>query len=228
MNLYFLLEDSKSFFYVFPKWMKIILPQFSEINALAKFCNNDKCFLIESGFGYPSIKNYFEQSLCTIVENNIPLDYFIICWDTDARANDEVELDLSDFKNIFSKYPSSFELRLLVINRCFETWLLGNRQVYLSSCTKEKMLPFIEFYNVGKYDPEKMYAPVDESIANYHYKYLQEMLRNSCPKKNYSKGRPLAVSTKEYYEELYSRISDTDDLNTFRTFIEFLKSIDCQ
>ncbi len=224
MNLYFLLEDSKSFFLVLPKWLRFILPQFSQVDAFENFDNSNKKFMIHSGFGYPSVKNYFEQSLCTIVENNVPINYFIVCWDTDAKISNDIELDKSDFKRIFSKYPARCQLKLLVINRCFETWLLGNRRVYFSGCENETFLSFARFYNVGKSDPEEMKAPT-ENISNYHYRYFQTMLRNSYLQKNYSKGHPLAVSTEDYYGELCSRINETNDLNSFRAFIEFLKSV---
>jgi len=224
MNLYFLLEDSKSFFKVLPAWLNFILPQFSQVNSFDDLNDNTNCFMIESGFGYPAIKNYFENSLCTIIERDILLNYFIVCWDTDANETEEIATKKT-FKEIFSKYKTKCELKLFTINRCFETWLLGNRSVYYSSCKNEKFLPFTKFYNVGENDPEKMNAPEDKNISRYHVTYLQEMLRYSHLKKNYSKGNPLAVSTREYYNELYSRINETEDLNTFNSFVEFLYSI---
>ncbi|MBQ3444964.1 MAG: hypothetical protein IJG33_17160 [Selenomonadaceae bacterium] len=224
MNLYFLLEDSKSFFKVLPVWLNFILPQFSQITSFDNFHNNTNCFMIESGFGYPSIKNYFENSLCTIIENDIPLNYFIVCWDTDANETEEITTKKA-FEEIFSRYKAKCELKLFVMNRCFETWLLGNCPVYYSSCKNEKFLPFAKFYNIGEHDPENMNAPENKNISHYHLTYLQEMLRYSYLKKNYSKGSPLAVSTKEYYNELYSRINKTEDLKTFRAFVDFLQSI---
>ena len=42
MNLYFFLEDSKSFFKVLPRWLKFILPDFEEIPNFEGFRGDGK------------------------------------------------------------------------------------------------------------------------------------------------------------------------------------------
>lgn len=111
------------------------------------------------------------------------------------------------------------------MNHCFETWLLGNQFAYNSSVMSEKFAPFAKFYDVSKNDPEFMNTPAeDDNISRCHCAYLQEMLRNGHLKKNYSKQNPMVVADENYYTELMNRIENTQDLRSFREFIEFLKN----
>lgn len=223
MNLYFLLEDSKSSFKVFPKWLNFILPNFSQVPSLTDLQNSKMKFAIASGFGYPNIINHFENTLRTIKQFLIPVDYIILCWDTDANPESIVEQSKKFFLDVYQKYPTTCQLKMFVMDRCFETWLLGNRNAYFLAMNKIAFSDFHNFYNVGRFDPEKMNAPIDSpTIVHYHLEYLQKMLKSGLDK-NYSKRSPMFVATEKYYEELITRISDTPDLNSFREFINFLK-----
>ena len=51
MNIYFLLEDSKSAFYVWSEWLKEMLPNFTQAFQLNDIKDYQYC--IESGYGYP-------------------------------------------------------------------------------------------------------------------------------------------------------------------------------
>lgn len=79
MNLYFLLEDSKSFRKVLPKWINFVLPDFSEVTSFNEFKNSDRKFMMQSGYGYPQIKNVVLDTVFTITANQIPIDYFVVC-----------------------------------------------------------------------------------------------------------------------------------------------------
>lgn len=224
MNLYFLLEDSKSFFKVFPNWLNIILPNFSQVHSLTDLQGPEKKFAIASGFGYPSIINYFEATLKTIQKIIIPVDYIILCWDTDAKSESLVEQSKKCFLDTYQKYPTTCQLKMFVMDRCFETWLLGNRKAYFAAENKIDFSDFQNFYDVCRSDPEKMNAPINSpTIVHYHLEYLKKMLKSGF-NKNYSKSRPMFVSTENYYVELISRLSDTPDLNSFRELINFLKT----
>ena len=171
------------------------------------------------------MKENLQKALLTFTKRTLPVDYCFVCFDTDADA-DKTRAAINAFDEIFTKSGGQFNYKLFVMERCFETWLLGNRQAYNSSSSSEKFRPFMQFYDVALRDPEKMNAPAGRNISKYHLQYLQEMLRNAQNKKNYSKHSPMAVSDKDYYQELHSRIIDTSDLCSFRDFICFLESID--
>ena len=228
MNLYFLLEDSRSFYKVLPHWLEFTLPDFVEIFSFDDFnsITESNKFMLQSGFGYPQIKKVLKETLETIQINSIPLDYFLVLWDTDARSIEAIQSDINEFEKIFADYKINCQHKLFVMDRCFETWLLGNRAAYPKDCESGNFYQYAQFYNVSTSDPEKMNAP--ESITNismYHLKYLQEMLHSSSLHVNYSKKSPLAVSTEEYYKELKIRVEITEDLHSLASFFDFLSSI---
>jgi len=225
MNVYFLLEDSKSFFKVLPHWLSYELPTFLRISNPSEFYGDGDKFLLQSGFGYPQIKNNFEQTVLTFQEKDIPIDYFVICFDGDAQKNSKIASEKNFFESIFNQYSVKYRYEIFVLNRCFETWLIGNRSVCISASSSKDFEPYLDFYDVISSDPEKMNSPAEfTSVSDYHFRYLQSMLRYSKNKKNYSKGHPLAVSTKEYFQELCSRTEETSDLRSLKKFLDFLKS----
>ena len=227
MNLYFLLEDSRSFYKVLPHWLKFALPDFVEVFSFDdfNFTAESKKFMLQSGFGYPQIKKVLKETLETIQINSIPLDYFLVFWDTDARSIEAIQSDIDEFEKIFADYKINCQHKLFVMDRCFETWLLGNRAAYPKDCESGSFYQYAQFYNVSISDPENMNAPEPiTNISMYHLKYLQEMLRSSPLHVNYSKKSPLAVSTKKYYEELKIRVETTKDLRSLANFFGFFKN----
>ena len=227
INLYFLLEDSRSFYKVLPHWLKFALPDFSEIFSFDDFYSQPEKnkFMLQSGFGYPQIKKVLKATLETIQNNSIPINYFLVFWDTDARNIKYIQSDIDEFEKIFADYDLGYQHKLFVMDRCFETWLLGNRSAYPKNSVSGNFFNYSQFYNVSTSDPEKMNAPASISnISMYHLKYLQEMLRSSFHM-NYSKKSHLLVSTKEYYQELIDRANTTSDLRSFATFFNFIKSV---
>ena len=227
MNLYFLLEDSRSFFKVLPRWLKFALPDFLQIFSFDDFYSRSEKnkFMIQSGFGYPQIKKVLSETLETIQNNSIPINYFLVLWDTDARNITDIQADINEFEKIFADYDLGYRHKLFLMNRCFETWLLGNRSAYPENCESGNFYHYSQFYNVSISDPEKMNAPAFISnISMYHLKYLQEMLRCSFHT-NYSKKSPLVVSTREYYEELLNRVKTTNDLRSLADFFDFIENV---
>ena len=227
MNLYFLLEDSRSFFNVLPHWLNFALPDFAQIFSFDDFFSQSKKnkFMIQSGFGYPQIKKVLKDTLETIQTNSIPINYFLVFWDTDARNMSDIQADIDEFEKIFADYDLNCRHKLFLMNRCFETWLLGNRSAFPKNCESGNFYNYFQFYNVSTSDPEKMNAPeFITNISMFHLKYLQEMLRCSLHR-NYSKKSPLVVSTIEYYAELLNRIKSTDDLRSLADFFNFIDDV---
>lgn len=228
MNLYFLTEDSKSFRKVLPAWLRYMLPTISEIKSIHDFRRNGNQYMTQDGGGYPSIRNRVDETIRTFVENHVPLDCFVVCWDGDARSDAEIRADMDAFQTIFERYHVPFDYKLMVMDRCFETWLLGNRAAYPQDNMRESFVPFAGFYNVSVNDPEKMLRPMGWtlSVSRYHGRYLQEMLRSSTPKMNYSKRSPGAVTEENYWKEMCLRVEQTKDLRSFAEFLYFLQ--DCK
>ena len=54
MRVYFLLEDSRSFFETLPCWLSILKPTYRRVPEINRIYNGD-CYVMKSGCGFPRI-----------------------------------------------------------------------------------------------------------------------------------------------------------------------------
>ena len=114
--------------------------------------------------------------------------------------------------------------KIIVQNRCLETWFLGNRVVYPRQPNSETFREYAKFYNVSIDDPELMGLYKDfASISLFHYSYLKEMLAERGIR--YTKSIPRAVTDPPYIQQLIARVEETDHLKTLKDFFDFCHSI---
>lgn len=228
MKVYFLTEDSKSFFYVLPKWLKYLLPGLREASGMADF--DDNSFLIETGGGYPRIKKQLQDTIITFQKDVVPPDYFIVCYDTDDASEEQVKTDVAMFEAFFQQANVTYSFLVLPMKRCFETWLLGNREVW-PAFLNDDFAPWAQYYPVNHKDPEYMEKPTSFQDTNsmYHFRYLQKMLRCSV-KKNYSKRSPGYVSNESYLSGILSRVEEMGDMRSFQSFLDIIRCMkrDCK
>ena len=220
MRLFCLLEDSKSFCSVLPCWLSCIFPGLRKARNMKDFSADS--FLVESGYGYPQIKDRLQETIEEFTTGTSAPDVFFLCYDTDEADEEEIEQEKSEFEQYFVSQKYEHTHHIVPITRCFETWLLGNKSAYPVSIEGDFMT-YHRFYPVNKLDPEKMWKPDDceSSVSIYHVVYLQKMLRARW-KKNYSKGSPGVAKNKGYFAGIVKRCEQTDDLQSFRNFIEAL------
>ena len=88
--------------------------------------------------------------------------------------------------------------------------------------TKSDFYPYYRHYNIAECDPEKTTVPTNcnESIAKYHFHYLCELFRYR--KIRYSKSRPNAVVTQDYFQSMCDRMEHTEHIPSFARFIDFI------
>jgi hypothetical protein len=94
------------------------------------------------------------------------------------------------------------ELKIVVQNRCIETWFLGNRKMYAPNPNDEKLIAYSRYYNVKKDDPELMgnYLP-EHTHQDFHLQYLRAMLREK--RKTYNKSNISAtIGQNSYIQQL--------------------------
>jgi hypothetical protein len=150
----------------------------------------------------------------------------ILCLDADEQTVAERTAEvLKAVQNTAQKLVGA-EMRIIVQNRCIETWFLGNRKALTRAPQSKTLREFIEFHDVSKLDPEIMGCISGHSThAQFHSAYLQEMLRE----KNvaYSKRNPRHVADQAYLAQLLLRTRDEPtDLATFQSFINFCREIE--
>ncbi|WP_196516864.1 hypothetical protein [Nostoc sp. WHI] len=119
----------------------------------------------------------------------------------------------------------STELVLIIQNRCFETWFLGNRKIYSRQPQSKPLLDYTRYYDISVDCPEIM-GNYDKSNthAQFHKAYLKELFR--AKNINYSEKNPGEVLKLYYLEELLTRIKDKNHhLPSFQHFINFCNTI---
>lgn len=225
MNIYFLVEGKRTEMKVYPKWLSILIPNLERVQWHHQVVKNNYC--IFTGDGFPSLlDNHLKNSIEDVNSTGI-FDYFVICLDSD---DDTVEERYQQVLNFISE--ESLELNqgtklvIIVQNKCFETWFLGNSKIFKNNPTSSFLIDCINHYNVKDEDPELMEKPKDfeQTTSIFHSTYLQEIL--SERKINYSKKNPQEVTEKYFLEELIKRNKKTNHINSFKQFIEFCSEIE--
>ena len=224
MNLYFLVEGKRTEKKIYPNWLSILLPEITRVGFFDDVdSHNYKLF---SGDGFPHLlHNHLKASIEDVNESG-NYDYLIICLDSDdSTVNERIE-EIKDFMDIHKiKLENHTQLRIIVQQKCIESWLLGNRKVFKKNPQSESLTELIQFFDVSLNDPELMNKPENfvGSIADYHFGYLRDMLETRNI--SYTKRQPRDVIEKHYLDELIQRTEETNHLKTFQYFIEFCKEL---
>jgi hypothetical protein len=221
MNIFFLVEG-KTEALVYPEWLSYLAPQLNRVDSFYEATQNS--YYVFNSRGFPSILNFLEKTIEDI--NEIQLyDYLVLCLDAEEDTVEIRKQKIFDFLEEKKLQLNPFTSLVLIIqNPCFETWSLGNRKIFKRNTDNEKLIKYIEFYNIAEKCPENM-GRFDgfETRAQFHEAYLRELFfaRNST----YSKTKPHEIQKKSYLEELQKRIQETNDLASLQSFLDFCKKI---
>lgn len=224
MNIYFLVEGKRTEMKVYPKWLSILIPELSRVQWHHEVTSNNYC--IFTGDGFPSLlDNHLKNSIEDINDSG-NFNYLVICLDSDDDSIEERKQQVVDFINDENiEINPRTKLVIIVQNKCFETWFLGNTKIFKNNPTSSYLIDCIKHYNVKTDDPELMEKPqdFDQTTAIFHSSYLQEILAER--KIKYSKKNPQEVTEKYFLEELIKRNSKTNHLQSFKEFIDFCENI---
>lgn len=237
MNIYFLVEGAETEPKVYPKWLQHLLPSFQRVYTASQATSNN--YYLFSGKGY-------ERLLGTVLDNSIKdiiltnnFDYLVICVDADNRTVEEtiseVQTRIEEIKEkmkyttesneeIPLELPARTSLKIIVQNKCIETWFLGNRRTWTRNPQSKQLREYIEFYNVYELNPEDMGQINDtDTVSEFHYNYLKEILNEKGIK--YTKNNPNDVKEKHYLDQLIKRQEETNHLQSFKTLIDFCRTV---
>lgn len=220
MNVYFLVEGKQTEKKVYPEWLSILLPEIKQVGFFEEVVElNYKLF---SGNGFPHLLHNHLQASVEDVNSAGNYDYFVICLDSDefsvAERIDEIH-EFMDNHNL--KLSPQTKLKVIVQQRCIESWLLGNRRIFKNNPQGQSLIDSINFYDVSKDDPEQMGKPQNYigSTSDFHFGYLRDMLKERNI--SYTKRFPRDVIEEHYLNELILRSKQTQHLQTFKQFIDF-------
>ena len=160
------------------------------------------------------------------INNSGAYNYFVIALDSDEVTMSERVQEIN--KRVIDKRINigNCKLKIIVQNRCIETWLLGNRNVFTRNPTTQELIEYIRFFDVYKNNPELMNSPTayQETISTFHYEYLRLMLSEKNIR--YTKKRPKDTLKPYYINALKKRLSQTPDhLYTLNCFFNFCNDI---
>jgi hypothetical protein len=220
MNIYFLVEGKRTERKLYPSWIKIKLPYLKQVFLPSEATNN--CFYLISGEGYPSI---LQDHLCNAiidVERYQNFNFLVIILDADEVPFNERVKEVKEAVSRCNISLTNTKLRIIVQNRCIETWLLGNRRIFTRTAQNQPLINYIQFYNVDNNDPEKMpVCPSFNTHSQFHASYLKEIFRE----RNiiYSKRNPGHAAEKTYFDQLEKRTVDNHDhLLSFKVFLNLV------
>ncbi|MGJ1266356.1 hypothetical protein ACR78F_00100 [Sphingobacterium spiritivorum] len=223
MNLYFLVEGKRTESKVYPGWLRLLLPDLVKVNHVEDL--NEFNYYLFNGGGYPSlIRTHLGRCIDEINEiGNV--DYFVVALDVDETT---CEFRVNEILSYIDEQNLELNRAKLIIipqNRCIETWFLGNKKIYKNNPQNETLVSFCNFYNVRNSDPEDMPAFDDNwLLAQFHLEYLQLMFKER--NMSYTKLKPYEVMKEHYLQELIDRAEQTDSLQSFKRFIDFVRELE--
>jgi hypothetical protein len=223
MNIYFLVEGRSTEKKIYPKWLEYLIPDLVRVKYHDQVQTNN--YYLISGEGYPRILyDGFENAVDKILE--IPkYDYLVICVDADEESVEERTQYIDKFIHEKEIDLGNTKVKIIVQNRCMETWLLGNKKIFDSrQPTEQPLSNYVKYYDVSQNDPEEMGKDKMRNHADFHYEYLREVFRSK--EITYSKNSPNGAKEKYYFEELQKRVRDkSQDLKTFQVFLKFCEEV---
>jgi len=218
VNLYFLLEGKRTEPKIYPKWLSHLLPNYSQVFSLNDIKHNN--YYIISGKGYPSILNHIQNSIMDFKKYR-NIDYLIISVDCDEDTPDKRYLTITDIINGFIDGIDKEKIQIILQNRCIETWLLGNKKIFVHNPQDNDLKKYISHYNVEYNDPEKMEKYISfNTTSQFHLAYLKKLLNE----KNitYTKTDPSDTTEEYYLKQLIKRVRKTNHLKSFSSFLEVI------
>ncbi len=221
MNLYFLLEGKRTEPKIYPKWFNSLLPSHSQIKDPYNVVSN-QYFLI-SGRGFPALlHNHLKNSIEEVNEIG-KFDYLVIVLDSEEET---IDFRLNEVRQFIDSenLKLNCNLKIIVQHRCIETWLLGNKRVFVRQPSNKDLVDYIKHYNVYSSDPENCNKfPTFSTTADFHLNYLKCILQERNV--SYTKKHPRETAERYYLEQLINR-SNNGHIQSFKELVEFCKEIE--
>lgn len=223
MNIYFLVEGKRTERKVYPAWLGYLLPELKQVKSYDEVNKNN--YYLFSAEGYPSIIYDHLPNAIADIQVNGKFNYFVVCLDAEENTMSYVQEEIYDFLAAEKIQMGDTKLFIIIQNRCFETWFLGNRRIYSRQPQDRPLRDYTQYYNISVDCPELMGKFSNfNTHAQFHEAYLKELFR--AKNISYSKKNPGEVLQKYYLEQLIIRTQENNQhLPSFQNFIEFCNMV---
>lgn len=222
MNLYMIVEGSRTEMDVYPVWLSLLAPRLQRVDDPRTITDN--CYYLFSGEGIPSIYNHVCNAILdiqTINQGYYKYDYLLICIDTEDGTRADIDREFNEY---LVKNKVGFQgINVVICEQkvCMETWFLGNRFIFRQNANTLDFVDCVRHYDVSTDDPELMSSfDIDMNKAEYHLHYLKKMFaeRNMI----YKKTKTDEVQKEAYLNQLISRYDETGHISTFGKWYDFI------
>lgn len=217
MNVYFLVEGRRCERKLYPAWLSAIAPHLQKVKSPRDASSN--CYYLISGEGYPSILDVrLPAAICDIEETG-RFDLLVVVVDSDEETVEAREKAVIAAAERSATRLTRAKLKVVVQHRCIETWLLGNRRIFVRNPEGQELRSYVGHYDTRQLDPELMPKLAGfVNHAQFHYQYLKAIFQER--KTSYTKSHPGDAATRVYLEQLIGRIKDhPNHLASFSGFL---------
>lgn len=181
------------------------------------------------GGGFPNYFSVIENAIKDILFNSghsrKPIfDRLVVSVDAEENTYDQKRSDVESC--IRDRLNGTYlDYKIIVQNFCLEAWCLGNRKIISKSNNNADLKVFTRHYDVRSSDPELLTPSDPERLtrAQHAKNYLRVALQNKHKNLTYTSSNPTALLNKKYYEQLKSRLIETQHIQSFQDFLDAFK-----
>lgn len=217
MNIYFLVEGRRTERKVYPRWLSHLLPGLQQVERFDAV--TERNYFLFSGEGYPGLLRAHLPNAVEDVNKVGRYNYLVVCLDADEATREERASEVRSALVSAGCTLETAELRIVIQNRCLETWFLGNPRIVTRAAQSAALVSYVQFYDVTTQNPELMGVfPGFRTHAAFHGAYLKEAFREK--NLTYTKQNPGHVCDATYVDQLIRRVQTrSTDLASFQAFL---------
>ncbi|MCJ7553877.1 MAG: DUF4276 family protein [Ignavibacteriaceae bacterium] len=218
MNVYVVVEGEKAARKIYKTWIPIVNPELQYIDYLNQLEQNN--FFILAGFGQSQfLTNQIEHAIKDV--NNLPFDRLVLAIDSEDKSFQD---KLTELTERVEGIGCNVQVMYVIQHFCFETWLLGNKQIFRRKTNDDELQKFRALFDVRNNDPELLPAN-DERTWNrsqFALQYLRAGLRDVHPasRVSYTKRNPGVIATEGYFSQVKKRHLDDQHILSFKGILE--------
>lgn len=223
MNIYFLVEGAETETKVYPKWLEYLLPSLKRVKEAHQVTQNS--YVLLPGCGFPLLLTTLYKNSVEEINEIGSFDYFVLCIDTEGFSVENRREYIEEYIET-NKIKLTERTQMIIIfqNKCIETWFLGNTEIYSDNPRNKQLQEYCSLYNVKESDPELMPSLKENiSVGKFHKRYLSLMLQEKNIR--YSKKNTEYIENKTYLDQLIKRLEETNHLQSFKTLIDFCRTV---
>jgi hypothetical protein len=214
MNIYVVVEG-RAEKKIYKSWIPLVNPNLSFVDHISSVSNNN--FIIVTGGGYPQYFSVIDSAISDVNDTNL-FGRLVISIDSEDMTHEEKR---SEVLNHLAEHECSTEVKVVIQHFCFETWALGNRRLVRKEPRTPDLRMYKRLFNVRANDPELLPAHPEKSLnrSQFAFKYLRAALFDRYKNLSYSKGSPEIVGHHKYFEQVRTRLQETQHIRSFETFL---------